>query len=347
MQNNILPKHIKKGHQLVFSRQDLSAREADLFALVVAFMKPTDWDHKTPQYEFACANLAQWLNIESKHVGFVLTPTASRLSERRVGIKDDSNGEFDFIPLFKRMKYAKGVLTIIPNDELKNEYIAYNQGFALINTANFLGLKREYSKRLYELLSRFKGGGGTKLKAQSIIELKGLFGILDESDKLKIDKKSFSNTSVFMQRCIRESITELMENTNTKKDIMFLPGNDKNFGFTTLKAGKRITSVEFLYHWIDKDAENGINQKYAEDTIKNLELKRLTSKIKLPIVELKDLAAAYIFLGKTVQGERVLESVNQREKEPESENEEVIISNIDSILEKINQLKEIQGDIEY
>ena len=41
--NDNLPKHIKKGHQLVFSRQDLSAREADMFALMIANMSVDDW----------------------------------------------------------------------------------------------------------------------------------------------------------------------------------------------------------------------------------------------------------------------------------------------------------------
>ncbi|MDF5188594.1 replication initiation protein, partial [Vibrio parahaemolyticus] len=181
-----LPKHIKKGHQLVFSRQDLSAREADMFALMIAHMKANDWEHSTPHYEFTSHQLSEWLGVESKHIGSNLSPVANRLASRKIGIKIETckgDVEFDYRPLFKHIAYKNGTLTMVPNDMLKSEYIEYNQSFALINTRNFFDVKKEYSKRLYELLSRFKDKG-FEMHQQKLEELKGVFGLLDEAGKL-------------------------------------------------------------------------------------------------------------------------------------------------------------------
>lgn len=347
-----LPKHIKKGHQLVFSRQDLSAREADLLALMMAFMKPDDWDNATPNYNFPCSKLSEWLGIEAKHVGSVLAPIAERLSLRQVGIKslDDSKElEFEYVPLFKRIQYKNSVLKIVPNDELKSEYIEYHKGFALINTTNFLGLKREYSKRLYELLSRFKNGG-TTMKSYPVEELKGLFGILDEHDRLKADKISFANTGVFMARCIRESIHELMENKNTKKELLFLPSDSKTLGYKVKKIGNRIVEVEFLYQWVSGTTTiDTLNVQDAKNTIRKLETARLQNKKSLLDEELELLASAYKSIGHDAKALQILDSLAERKFKEKNVliNEENDDDDLDSFLNKIQILEDVSGNPEY
>ena len=104
-----LPTHIKKGHQLVFSRQDLSAREADVFALMMAHMKPEDWQKSNPpSYTFSAAQLAKWLKIQTKHIGYTLEPIADRLAQKTIGIKklnSDNDQDFEHTPIFKRIHY--------------------------------------------------------------------------------------------------------------------------------------------------------------------------------------------------------------------------------------------------
>lgn len=249
-----LPKHIKKGHQLVFSRQDLTAREADMFALMIAHMTCHDWQKKTPQYQFSAQQLSEWLKIDSKHIGSNLSPVANRLASRKIGIKiefENKDTEFDYKPLFKHIAYKNGTLTMVPNDMLKSEYIAYNQGFALINTYNFFNIKKEYSKRLYEILSRFKDTG-TQVQPLTIHELKGLFGLLNEAGKLKKEKSSFNKTSVFMQRCIRDSIDELANHPSTQEEIRFLTSEKGELGYEVQKQGNAIISIRFLYEWINQ-----------------------------------------------------------------------------------------------
>ncbi|EJV0278492.1 TPA: replication initiation protein [Vibrio parahaemolyticus] len=352
MTKETLPIHIKKGHQLVFSRQDLSAREADMFALMVAHMSPEDWDKQTPEYTFSAHQLSEWLNIEPKHVGYTLDPVAERLAKKTIGIRTDTNSnerEFDHITLFKRIYYKNRTLTMIPNDELRSEYIEYKQGFALINTHNYLALKKEYAKRLYELLSRFKSGG-TSIHKQSLDDLRGLFGILDERGRLKDDKKSFKNNSVLINRCIKSSIEEISTNTKTKKEIIFLDGHDGHKGFNLIKRGRTITGIEFLYKWIGDQPVEEMNHQAARDTIKKLELKRLQMGTLLDINELKLLSVAYSFVGDEDIAQSINHAIEQRiasgngvlEQNTNKEEEEY-----QSIKEKIEELKKLNGSPSY
>jgi plasmid replication initiation protein len=343
-----LPKHIKKGHQLVFSRQDLSAREADMFALMIAHMAPTDWDTTTPRYRFSSSQLSEWLGVESKHVGSNLAPVAERLASRSIGIKMEShaaNGdeEFEFRPLFKNITYKSGMLTMVPNDELKTEYIEFKQGFALINTKNYFELKKEYSKRLYELLSRFKTGG-TDMHAQTIDELKGLFGLLDERGKLKTDKTSFKNNSVFMQRCIRDSIEELNSNPLTKKELLFLESSGGDKGFETIKKGRRIVAIRFLYRWINTTKAEELNLQEAQKTIRELELKRLQHKQTLTIEELQALLISYRTLGREEVADKIETTIAERLA---AEQEQQQTEEFDSVLSKIDELQKLNQDISY
>lgn len=343
-----LPTHIKKGHQLVFSRQDLSAREADIFALMIAHMKPEDWQGSTPPcYEFPAQQLSQWLKISSKHVGYTLDPVAERLTNKSIGIKNDTaNGdrEFDYIPLFKRIVYRNRCLTIIPNDELRAEYIEYKQGFALINTSNYLSLKKEYSKRLYELLSRFKSEG-TVIRPQKIDDLKGLFGLLDVRGKIKSDKTTFENNSVFISRCVRTAIEELNKNADTKKELLFYTGEQGRLGYDLVKKGRNIIAVKFLYKWLVNSTVEELNDQDAKETIHRLEIKRLQTKQALDIEELKLLASAYRMIERFDRVDAIEAAILERETR-NSESDE-LENTLDNMLDKIDQLIDINNAQEY
>lgn len=346
-----LPKHIKKGHQLIFSRQDLSAREADLFALMMAHMKEPDWHHNTPVYRFSCSQLSEWLEIDSRHVASVLSPVAERLSMRQVGLRalsDKGEEEFDYIPFFKRLAYKDGHLVMIPNDELRTEYIEYNQGFALINTRHFFHLKKEYSKRLYELLSRFKTEG-TAMKAQNIEELKGLFGLLDEKGRLKADKSSFKNNSVFMKRCIRDSIEEISTNPQTRKELLFLTSDKGEKGYQLIKRGRKIVGIEFLYRWLESATVQELNDQDAKETIRKLELKRLQGGEKLTVAELRRLADAYRAVERFDTADEIEQSIVRREQEAarHQAQENTQDEDFDAMLARLETLKDMSEHPQY
>lgn len=349
---NSLPLHTKKGHQLLFSYQDLSARESDLFTIFMSFMKAEDWDNTTPEYQFSSHNLSKWLGIDNKHLASSLNPLCERLSEKKMGFKDSNTGDFDYIPLFKRFRYKNRELTIVPNDILKDAYIAYQSGFALITTDNQLSLKREYSKRLYEILCRFKGKGGQFLKPLGIKELQGMFGILNEKDELKSDKKSFKNNSVFMKRCIKESIEELCSNPNTKKEIMFLPGDRGTLGYTTHTEGNKIIQIEFLYRWISKASTTELTELLPTEIIGMLEEKRTMKKIRLTDEELEQLATAYAAIGQSDRSARLIQSLQDRRSEEDQTNneltqEEIDKQNIDNFMKKISIMEASSGIEDY
>ncbi|MDI4654250.1 MULTISPECIES: replication initiation protein [Pseudoalteromonas] len=332
-----LPKHIKQGHQLVFSRKDLSQREADLFALMMAQMKSEDWDKTTPQYTFTASQLSEWLKIDSKHIGSILSPAAERLSTHKIGIKIDSgNGDYDFDykPLLKRIQYKKGVLTMVPNDMLESEYIEFRQGFALVTTKTYLDIKQEYAKRLYEILSRFKKDG-YEMHFLKIDELKGLFGLLDVKGKLKENKSSFSNNGVFMQRCIRDSIEKLMAHPIAKKEFLFLKSPNGEIGYELRTQGKRISEIKFLVRWLDKGTVDELNMHDALKTVKELISKQITTKEKLSRQELIKLMLAYRYLGQDDEADRVELAIQSKsdEEELQQEKDEDVNDELASIIE--------------
>lgn len=340
-----LPKHIKKGHELVFSQQDLTAREANLFGLMVANMKPEDWDKQTPEYKFTASQLSEWLGLNNRAIGSQLKQVISRLASRKIGIIIEKQGdtEFEFTPLFKKATYKDRVLTLIPNDALSKEYIEYNQGFSLINTKSFLGLKREYTKRLYEILSRFKTDG-TNLKPIEVEDLKAFMGLLNEDGSLKSNKSSFKNTSVFLSRCIKESIEELNDDPKTNKEIVFLESED-GLGFRLHKHGRNIHAVEFLYRWINvPNPVEKLNFEESKRNITRLETKRLTTEEPLTNEELGLLAFSYRSIGeddKALAIEQAL--VNRREPTAPEGNEE----NDKSFLDKLAELERLNGSKGY
>ena len=339
-----LPKHIKKGHELVFSQQDLTAREANIFGLMVANMRPEDWDNQTPEYRFTASQLSEWLGLNNRAIGSQLKQVVSRLASRKIGIIIDKHGDtdFEFTPLFKKVIYKDRVLTLIPNDALSREYIEYNQGFSLINTKSFLGLKREYTKRLYEILSRFKSNG-TSLKPIDIEDLKAFMGILNENGALKGNKSSFKNTSVFVTRCLKDSINELSLDPKTRKEILFQESED-GLGIRLHKHGRHIYAVEFLYRWIS--SSNPIETlcfNEAKRTITRLETQRLTTDIPLTEDELLLLAHSYRSIDEEERALAVEQALIDRSKLLIQE----VVEDDKSFLDKLAELEKMNDNKGY
>ena len=336
-----LPKQFKKAHKLVFSQQDLTQREADLFALMIAHMKPEDWDNDdTPVYEFTSTQLSRWLGIEPKELAKTLKPVADRLTKKNIGlpVDDDSDDvqEFDFISIFKRVTYKDRKLTMKPNDELKEAYIEYNNSYALINTQSFLSLKKEYAKRLYEILSRFKGGG-TYLQTFEIVDLKGLFGLHDPGGKIKSGKRSFANNSVFIERCIKASIKGIKEDPETNQEIVFFDSEDgKTHGYEVYREGRKLSKIKFLYRWVDKKQPvQTLNLDEIKKVISSLELKRKNG-VELTIEELKNLAHSYASIGENDRASKIELAITRRKDEEEQRVR--IQSSLEAFMNEINLL---------
>lgn len=340
-----LPKHIKKSHQLVFSRQDLTPREADVFALMIAHMRPDDWDQKVNEYRFSATQLSAWFDVNKKHISTIFEPVADRLTKKNIGLKTYNEKkkeyEYEFYTIFTSIKYRDGFLILRPNAELKKEYIEYNQGFSLINTRNYLDLNTEYAKRLYEILSRFKTEK-IRFTKYNVDELKGLFGLLDTTGKIKSNRKSFSDISVFIRRCVKDSINEISTNKQTKDEIEFLVDEDtKTKGYRTLKKNRKIIGIEFLYKWHKKKEiiitsvpDEPLDFKQAMIIIKELEIRRLQKEEKLTNHELKTLSDAYLVLGQQDEADEIKSLIDESQDASEED--------IAKFLEKIKKMKNLK-----
>lgn len=288
MENKGLPKTIYKGHELVFARQTFTQKEADLFALMLAHMHPEDWSNNTPCYMFTAKELQNWLKIDPKNMGSKLDAICSSLSSKKIGfsITTSRGVEFEYTPIMARVSYKNAVLTMSPNSLLKEEYMRTSQGFSQITTENYFQLKNIYSKRLYEILSRAKDSKRFKLPAKGILELKGLFGLLaDNSTKTKPvynkGKSSYQNNTLFLKKCIQDSIKEISENDDIKRELKFLDGENGDLGFTAHKTGNKITSVEFHFEWLQ---ERQLDKESAAKHV-SLELLRVSKGEELTLEE--------------------------------------------------------------
>ncbi|RJX68697.1 replication initiation protein [Vibrio sinensis] len=264
----------KKSHELIFSRLDLTAREHDMLALFLSRLHKDHWsdyqagkDVLAPQYTFHSDVLKDWFGISSKQLYPTLKPVAERLSGRKIGLSNDEVEMFDFLPLFARVTYKSGSLSIVPNAELMTAYLAQSAGHAQVNHKSFRALKSEHSKRLYAILSRFKSPG-TKLHPQSITQLHGLFGLLDERGKLS--KKSYTNNKVFIERCIRKPITEMMQCPEIFSELEFLIDEKSgSYGYRPIQRGRKIIQLEFLFRWkvSDNKGEAAYRKKLEEELV--------------------------------------------------------------------------------
>jgi hypothetical protein len=255
---------------MVFARQKLSAREQDVFALLLCHMKVADWGTEDnpaiPTYSIPAPAICKMLTLESANLANTISGPCKKLAGRTIGIYDDNKHSFIYRSLFKEISYKSGILTMKPNEQLKAEFIGGVKGYALVNREAFYSLKREPSKRLYDLLSRWKDRSKGKINKMRLEDLKGIFGVLDESGNYRDKCQSFENNSVFITRYVDESINEIQINQETKSQLAFHLSDCKKprLGYKLYKTGLKFTHIEFLYSWVN-DNEQPINQLNFED----------------------------------------------------------------------------------
>lgn len=262
----------KKSHALVFSRLSLSPVEHDIFGLLLSRLHKDQWEDfmagKTPvspSYEFKSKVLCDWFCVEKEDLYNILYKPSERLAGKKIGVTQEGDS-FDFIPLFKRVKYKNGTLIIKPNDELITEYLGISQGHAQIPHKSFRKIKTEYGKRLYTMLCRFKSPQ-TELHTQTIEDLHGFFGLLDKQGNLL--KKTYAVNANFIKRIIKPAIKEI---DDKESNISFLiDEKTDNYGFSYLKEGRKVVGIKFLFQWHlqehkEKNNDNSLTYESAVKT---------------------------------------------------------------------------------
>lgn len=250
----------KKSHRLVFSQLSLSAVEQDILALLLTKVSKQDWNEfyneetkqlTVPEYAFTADVLAQWLGMATKRTLYAtISKPAERLSSKTIGIRDDANKRFVFMPLFKKIQYQDGVLSITPNDELFKEIFVISKGHAQVPHKAFRALKGEYSKRLFAILCRFKQKG--ELKDMTLNDFHAYMGLLSKDGSLA--KSSYARATILIERIIEPAIKEISE---IESGITFLscPLEKKRFGYSLVKERNKTVGIKFRYQWNQKDLE--------------------------------------------------------------------------------------------
>lgn len=243
----------KESHHIVFGRLSLSSIEHDLFALFLLRLHKDHWEDflsgkniRCPEYTFNSNVLSEWFNLKKNDLCTILKRPCSRLISQKLGIEDDKNHRFLYMPLFKRVEFRYGILTLVPNDQLLKEYLCVSEGHSQIPHVIFRKLKRESSKRIYGLLCRFQKKG--RLHALPMKTLQSILGLLDEKDEIK--KKTYKQTSNIIRFLIKPAIDEICQ---FEPRIKFYKEGDKKahyFGFSVVKDGARIIGIDFKFDWL-------------------------------------------------------------------------------------------------
>lgn len=242
----------KKAHKLVFSQLSLSPVEHDIFALFLSRLKKKDWDDyidrktlESPHYTFSNQVLSEWFGVNKASLFNVLKKPSTKLAHQVIGVMNETEQRFRFLPLFKNVEYVNGSLTLVPNDLLINEFLCVSQGHSQIPHLTFRNLKRDYSKRLYSMLCRFKDPSKTELHYLSLEDLYANFGLLDQSGKLV--KKTYGEFAYLMNRIIKPAIEEI---SHQESDIEFLiDAKTGNYGYSYRKKGRKVVAIKFIYKW--------------------------------------------------------------------------------------------------
>lgn len=249
----------KKSHKLIFSQLRLTPVEHDIFALFLTRLNKTHWESfkagttiDAPAYKFNSTVLSDWFNEKPQALYSLLRDPAHRLVGRVIGIEDGENN-FQFLSLFKKVEYKKGVLQLIPNEMLMNEFLGVSHGHSQIPHKIFRKLKKEYAKRIYTILCRFQSPNMT-LHEMKIDNLHAYLGLLDHNGKLT--RKTYSRITELVDRIIKPAIAEIDE---IEPNISFSYSKDKKqYGFELIRQGRRIVAIKFLFHWSQINPINSI-----------------------------------------------------------------------------------------
>jgi len=211
-----------RHNKLINARIKLNAKAYDLTRSFISLVERDDTDFWT--YSISVADLG----IDYKEAKAVIR----NIMRNPVEICDDTKKKFEAYGWFTTMKYSKGVVEARINSDLKDMMVQLNGNHTRILEKYIFPMSSIYAKRLYELLSEYKGIGYRKF-------------ILDDLyDKLQVSKtlKIYSN---FKNKVLAIAIEQI----NTHSDLYLdLPiDNMQSHEWIALQCGKTrgITHLNF------------------------------------------------------------------------------------------------------
>lgn len=323
-----------KPNDIIFSSLNMTPKMHDIMAMLFTRMRAEHWfidgdmngKHAVPTYTFKAKDIAKFMCLKSpSKVSSILARPAANLSHAVIGIY--LGDEFDFRPLFSRISYKKGVLTAVPNNELRDSYIAkvQNRGYAVIDNAHYISLSDSHSKKTLDILSRFKTGN--RLYPVSVKKLQYMYGVFGQDGRVLL--KSYQSPITFLNRVVEPSLKNIANSVHTKGKLDIFESSDGHFGYELIDSDGDI-KIRFLYKWLGSYSDEDIEE--ANETITKI-LQKISSDKKngqeLDVRDLQELISAC----------EVVESAF------EDEDEDEFMSSIKGIKEKANQkIKKIKEE---
>ncbi|HGJ5857812.1 replication initiation protein [Arsenophonus nasoniae] len=261
---------IKKSHQLVMARMNLSAREQDVLTLLVKALKKSFDDEKfgdgNVQYEFTfyVDELIEHFSLSRQGLYHALDE-GTKVMGRIIEMKDPVKKTFEKVVIISKANFAEGVLFVRMDKDAAKYLLEYSMGFAEIDLNLLLSLKGGYEKRILEMISRFKS------------------------------QKEFSISLGEFCRCVGSHYSEYSKFSNFKQTVLIKPirrivsssgstwkiKKDFKDGFIIEKKGRKYRDSDKIIFKIQyNNVEQKTNKTAIEvDTKKHEVLDYLLSKI--------------------------------------------------------------------
>ena len=220
------------SNELIYARQSMSKREAQLLVIAISQIMAEDDDLRT--YKVDAIELAKFLDIHKSELYRTLKTTCKQLLSRVIEMEvvDSTTGKASW-KTWQWVNYAEyndGTLTLRLSDELRPYLLQLTKLYTQSTLTCLLSFNSYYAFRTFQY---FKAKSGEKRGYKthwvvSMEELRELYQLGDIDNKTGKYKK-YPNPSDFLKRTIKTSLDEI-----TKSDYAYV----SNYEIYREKKGK-------------------------------------------------------------------------------------------------------------
>lgn len=217
-------KLIIKSNSLIEASFKLTANQQKFIYVLTSLINREDEDFKT--YEIKVKDLVHILDIDAKNIYREIDAITDQLMTKVLKLytnMDNGKLRVDKMTWFSKVSYVygEGMVKARFDADLKPFLLKLKANFTKYQLKNIMGMKSQYSMRIYELLKQYEKIGTRVL---SIKKLKEIMGI---EDKYKLYHQ-------FKQRVLQVAHKEINENT------------DIYFEFEEIKLGRKVNEIKFI-----------------------------------------------------------------------------------------------------
>lgn len=240
---------VKKSHQFITARLELTAREQDFVTLLMKSVKKSadeikytlgtdlhenfEYERIPTKFSFTTTELSNLFQVSPSALYHSLDELTDSLMGKVAYLKNPEKNSFEKAVLFSDASYSKGVLTLEVSRSTAARMLDYSKGFAEIDLKLLFSLKGAYEKRILEILSRFKNQRDFKVSLDD-------FSLMIGSSRERY--QTFSDfRKVVIERPLKK-IIERSEGVWTAKD-------EAGKGYELVKYGRTYSHIVFKMQW--------------------------------------------------------------------------------------------------